>query len=520
MIRITVNGKDHHSEAGQELGVFLRTLSAEGTSERGGIGAGLSFACGGHGRCGKCKVKASGALSPVTAAEERCLGETGLAEGYRLACQVKALGDCEISTGEPPRDRNGCVAIEGEMAEFELSPSFSGYGVAVDIGTTTIAAKLFDDEGNELSSYGMQNPQGRWGADVISRMEAALKGEAENLAEAVRGAVNESIDRVAVLAGINEKAPVRSVVITGNTVMLYLLCGIDTEPLTHAPFEAKELFGRSFPAASIGLTAAPDAVIYIPPCIAAFIGADTVCAALAVGLDRPGDTAIMTDIGTNGEMVIRSKKGLYACSTAAGPAFEGAGISMGMGGFEGAVDRVSIGDGDRLTAHVIGEEKGARATGICGSGLIDAVACLLELEAVDETGFMEEDECEIADGVKLIRNDIRAVQLAKSAIHAGILTLMHASGTAVGDVVTLSIAGGFGKFLNIDNAGKIGLIPSALVPRVSAAGNAALSGASMLLLSVPARERALSFSRLVDVVDLSTDPMFSQEFMNQMAFEC
>ena len=517
MICITVNGKKYYREAGQELGLFLREI--QGKNARAGSGKGVVFVCGGHGKCGKCAVKASGCLSPVTDDEVRRLGQDKISAGFRLACRLKAEGDCDILTDLVTGFDSGNVAISGISASFELSPAFKKYGVSVDIGTTTLAAKLFGPDGRELASCGARNPQYLWGADVISRMEAALSGEGANLADSVRAAVNDMITGLSGEAGIGA-GDIDAAVVTGNTVMLCFFCGIDTEPLTHAPFIAPELFGKSYNASELGINVlSPDAEIYIPPCVSAFIGADIVCASLAAGIDKPGDTEILTDIGTNGEMVLRCEKGLFGCSTAAGPAFEGAGISMGMGGTDGAVDRVRIDHEGGFKVHVIGEEKGAKAKGICGSGIVDAVACMLDAETVDETGFMEDGSCAVCEGVELTQNDIRAVQLAKSAIHAGLLTLMKTSGTREKDVARLSIAGGFGNYLDVESAGKIGLIPPGLVSHVRSVGNAALSGALMLLLSKPRRKEATAFARTVNTVELSTDPFFSQAFMENMTFE-
>ena len=213
-------------------------------------------------------------------------------------------------------------------------------------------------------------------------------------------------------------------------------------------------------------------------------------------------------------MVLWHEGTLYACSTAAGPAFEGAGISMGMGGKTGAIDRVWVQDG-ALQAHVIGE---AAPIGLCGSGLVDAVAALLDTEILDETGYLEDDPAVIADPVEVTQEDIRAVQLAKSAIHAGMRTLIHTAGLTPDDVATLYIAGGFGSYLNVNSAGKIGLLPEELTNRVTVLGNAALTGAAMLLLCDDLRPACERLARRTKVVELAANPVFVSEYMERMMF--
>lgn len=244
------------------------------------------------------------------------------------------------------------------------------------------------------------------------------------------------------------------------------------------------------------------------------MGADLITAVLAGALcDTPG-TRLLADIGTNGEMALWHEGALYCCSTAAGPAFEGAGISMGMGGSAGAVDRVAVTEG-RLKAHVIGD---AAAVGICGSGVVDAVACLLETGQLDDTGYLEEESAVICEPVTFTQNDVRMVQLAKSAIHAGIRTLLHTAGLDCAQVESLLIAGGFGSYLDVGNAAKIGLFPEEMLPCIRVVGNAALSGASMLLLNEDYRAVCEKYARDAKLVELSSNPYFADEYMERMLF--
>ena len=500
---VLINGKTYTCSVGSTLGDMMQS-SGHG-----------QMPCGGHGKCRKCRVTVSGEVSAPSEDEKRALSPEALASGVRLACRVTVLGNCTVTTSE---QSSGQIVTHGafpsSMQERVLCPSWRGYGVAMDIGTTTLAARLYDSKGYLLSENSRLNPQSAWGADVISRMEAAMAGNAEKIADVTRRSLNEMLFELAELAGL-KSADIQAVVITGNTVMLHLLTKTDVEPLTHAPFEAKRLFGEVLTAKELDLIClAPDVSVYLPPCIAAFIGADTVTATLASDLAETPETALLCDIGTNGEMVLWHEQILYACSTAAGPAFEGAGISMGMSGRIGAIDRVWVQD-DEIQAHVIGE---TAPIGLCGSGLVDAVAALLDTDIMDETGYLEDDPAEISAPVTLIQEDIRAVQLAKSAIHAGMRTLIHTAKLSCDRVHTLYIAGGFGSYLDVKNAGKIGLLPEELTDRVTVLGNAALTGAAMLLLCENLRSDCEMLTKKTRIVELASNPVFVSEYMERMMF--
>ena len=492
-INVTVNGKPRLAVAGI-------TLSEITNGEK---------PCGGHGKCGKCKVIAGGELSPLTEAELNLLSADELESGARLACLTYALGDCEITTLSAKEKTQ--IVTTGDLPEIEIKPTFAKYGIAIDIGTTTLAARLYDTDGNLLARDSRLNPQQEWGADVISRIEAALDGSSRDLAKAIRQALDDMIHELAEIVKISTK-DIGRVVITGNTVMLSLLTEQSVEPFSHAPFNAERLFAEVITAGDIELyNLSQSTPVYLPPCISSFIGADTTCALLATQL-CDGNTAMMADIGTNGEMALWYNKELTVCSTAAGPAFEGVGISMGMRGADGAIDKVSIENG-QLKAHVIGDRI---PTGICGSGLVDAVASMLDLEIVDESGYLEDDEFIIHAPVSLTPKDIRMLQLAKSAICAGLVALIKTEKLSASDISALYIAGGFGSYLNKDSAAKIGLLPKALAQSSKAVGNAALSGAAMILLNDEVRKQAEALAGAAKVLDLSTSPIFSEQYMSGM----
>ena len=487
-----------------------KLISAEaGTTISQIISAGMP--CGGHGRCGKCKIVAHGCLSEPTKAELEHLSEAELERGVRLACLARAMGDCEI---EPlAREEGARIVTGGDMADITLSPAFCEYGVAIDIGTTTLAARLYGTDGSVLAEVSRMNPQAKWGADVISRIEACLGGKADELRAAITEALDAIILELATLAGI-DSLDIDGVVITGNTVMLSILTGESVEPLSHAPFELVRPFGEELFASDLGLDSLAGGVeVYLPPCVAAFVGADVTCAALATSLCN-ADTAMLVDIGTNGEMMLWHGGVLTACSTAAGPTFEGVGIECGMRAAARAIDKVSI-SGGKLLSHVIGDTE---AAGICGSGLVDAVACMLDAEIVDESGYLEGGTFSISGGVTISQKDVRALQLAKSAVCAGMRTLLESCGIDERVVPVLYIAGGFGNYLNAASAARIGLLPEGLASVSRAVGNAALAGAAMLLLSYETRAECERI-RGARVIELSTSDVFAEYYLDGMSFE-
>lgn len=474
----------------------------------------IDMPCAGKGKCGKCKVVATGRLSELCESERKALTESEIKSGTRLACQCFVLGACSVFTGTR-ESKDAQILTDGRSVDFEVDPSFQKLGVAIDVGTTTLASSLFDASGKLLATKSELNPQGRFGADVISRIEASLAGKADELADSICRGIDALIISLCAQAGV-PTCDVESLVITGNTAMLYFLTKTSPSDLSKAPFIAKRYFGETLLASDLGLSSVlSDTKVYLPPCIAAFVGADTVCAILASGICDQDKTSLLVDIGTNGEMALVSEGKISVCSTAAGPAFEGVGISMGMRAAPGAIDKVSIVNGN-LFSHVIGN---AQPIGICGSGLIDATAALLDLEALDETGFLEDETITLSDKVTLSQEDIRMLQLAKSAIYSGICTLMRSSGVGFDFVSSMLIAGGFGNYLNMKNAARVGLIPGELLDRISVIGNAALAGASMLLLNEKMRENAKNVAKNASVVELSSNPVFSELYMENMLFD-
>ncbi|MBR6529793.1 MAG: DUF4445 domain-containing protein, partial [Clostridia bacterium] len=346
------------------------------------------------------------------------------------------------------------------------------------------------------------NPQRSVAADVMGRIDAACRGQSATLQKQIT-------DCIAVLlkkAIADRDITVDALVLSGNTTMLYLLVGRDPSSLATAPFEADTLFDTE--AEICGIPA------YLPPCMGAFVGADITEALLAADICDKNGTYLLCDIGTNGEIALLKNGSLFVTSTAAGPAFEGVGISSGCMGISGAIDRVWAENG-RLSFSTIDNQP---PIGICGSGLIDAVAAALSVGLVDETGAMEEDEIDL-DGIFLLPEDVRALQLAKAAIAAGIATLLDEAGVSVEEIDECVIAGGFGSHLAPKSAAAIGLLPEELVPRIRTIGNGSLDGASMTLLDTDKKETLRAIAASAKLVNLGGNPKFNAYYIDKMMFE-
>lgn len=493
----------------------------------------VDMPCGGRRRCLKCRVKITGSLSPMGDRESALLSEEEKAAHIRFACMAELLGNAVLDlSSQAAKD---AIVTEGIMPAFSLEPWGTSLGAAVDIGTTTLAAYLFRlKDGALLASCSKKNPQGVYGADVVSRLEASIKGQKAELAETIRGGLAQMLSSLCVQAG-RLSAEIDSVVLTGNTAMLYLLTGRDPTSIVAAPFAMDCAFGQFFTPDDLGLPLSPSCRVYLPRCLSAYVGADITTALLAADLFRngrtvPGPPRLLVDIGTNGEMVLAAKGCLLCCSTAAGPALEGAGIRQGMAAKTGAIHKVQL-EGASITCQVLGD---GPAEGLCGSGLIDAIAVLRQAGILDETGCIDEESHAFTDcieewegqpafrfpgtSVLLTQPDIRAVQMAKSAICAGILTLIGEAGLRREDIYELVIAGGFGSRINVDSAERIGLIPSGFAGKSRAIGNAAGTGAAMLLLSRRLVEETESMDAAARTVSLSSHPVFTDAYLSGMYF--
>ena len=449
--------------------------------------AGVEFPCGGESACGGCKVRVLEGEVPVTATMRDALSEEEIRGGWRLACCASASGRVVVEVEQ------WSLAVLTDEARVPVEPR-AGRGAAIDLGTTTLVVQVVDLASGEV--VGVQtalNPQARFGADVMSRLQYDLDHPGE-LGRVIREALGRMLGR----------EPLREVLLAGNTAMHHLFCCLDVEPLTHAPFLSPALGSYRFANGELGW---PGPAEFLP-CLGGFVGSDLLCGIVATRLDEQARPCALFDIGTNGEVLVGSAQGIVCASTAAGPAFEGGRIAVGMRAGAGAIDSVHV-RGGGLDCHVIG---GGAARGVCGSGLVDAAACGLELGLIGVNGRLTNPDrrMPLAGGIALAQRDVRELQLAKGAMAAGLRML------AGGGVEKLSLAGAFGNYIRQASARAIGLLPEGL--RVEPVGNSALRGARTLLLAPSTRQARLrKIAALSRHVELAADPDFPYLYADNMS---
>lgn len=539
--------------------------------------------CGGLGKCGKCLVKINGEV--VKACQVRVgTGETCVVETLDRVGDEKILtagfnrevvfepglrmAQVELEKAKPGEKRSDWQRLLNELAEkdsdvdpesMEVDLRLAGelYGMrrdsddwyviysgrrilemrkvagrrclaAFDIGTTTIAGYLLDGEdGRTLAVESRMNPQAQYGADVIMRANYALEHGTEVLSMCIREAANEMLGVLADDAGIDRR-DIFQVCIVGNTCMHHLFLGISPASLVHAPYTPAVSERLVLNAGDYGLDVQRKAELIMLPDIAGYVGADTCGCLLALRQDLQEEISLMIDIGTNGEMVLGNREHLVTCSTAAGPAFEGAKIECGMRGAAGAVDHVKY-EAGKWSYTTVGNKP---AVGLCGSGLIDLVAGLLDAGMLDENGALSTgqenqgvfmlvppEQAGNERGVYLTQKDIGEVQLAKAAIAAGIQMLMERLGITEDEISSVYIAGAFGNYMDPVSAGKIGLIPAALVKEVKPVGNAAGEGAKIALVNEKEMLEMDELVRKIDFVELAASAEFQDHFIDELGFK-
>ena len=418
------------------------------------------------------------------------------------------------------------------------------YGMAFDLGSTTAVGYLMDlSTGEELAVSAVMNPQMVYGDDLVSRISFATTHEdgARVLQSAAADALSRIADTAAQSAGISPHSIYKATVV-GNTCMTHLLLGIDVTSLGQSPYVPSITNDLTVAARKINLDICPDARVTVLPNVAGFVGSDLVGVLLASGWEEAGSTRLAVDIGTNGEMALFHNGKTYACSAAAGPAFEGAGISCGMRGAPGAIDSVNIGDSVEISTI-----ESRRPIGLCGSGLVDAVAQMLDAGMIDESGrllspdevtelpdavgrrFIETDggvefvlanksESGTGHAITLTSADIRHLQLAKGSIHAAIQTLIRTAGATDQDLSEILLAGAFGNYIRVESTIRIGLIPAIPSERVKSVGNAAGAGAKLALLSAHEMDCARSLARSAEHIELAVSSDYQTELMDRMMF--
>ena len=417
------------------------------------------------------------------------------------------------------------------------------FGLAVDIGTTSVVSVLIElESGEQLASVSSLNPQAVFGGDLMSRIAFAQfnPDNLKKLHTRIVGLLNQHIAEICRQSGVLAKW-IYKVVVVGNTCMHHLLLGIDPSFVGLAPYAPVMRHALVLPARELFLKVAPEARVCLLPLVAGFVGADAVAVALATRIYESAEIRIAVDIGTNGEVLLGSRDRLWACSAPAGPALEGAQIRHGMRAALGAIDRVTV--DDDVHVHTIGE---ADALGLCGSGLIDLLAGLLDAGVIDWTGLIQVEgrtalppklservvmrgeerqviilrpgEAGARAEIVLTQDDVRQVQLAKGAIASGVLMLQHVAGVPDARVAELMLAGGFGNYVSIASALRIGLIPPLPAERIRYVGNAAALGAQLCLVSETERQRAERVAARIEHVSLAAHPDFERIFVDAMNF--
>ncbi len=568
------------------------------------LGVGLSAICGGHGTCGRCRVRlAEGTLTPPTSVELSLLSQAELADGLRLACQAVPATDCVLhvppdsltatqrtqveglqvtAAADPPvtgrrvtvsppsmhdvagdADRvaaalnatseGACLSVdlfavrstsslirasdwtvEASLRDRELiavgpwpSPTL---GLAVDVGTTKVAAYLVDlATGATLAARGAMNPQIRFGEDVVTRLSYALthEGGLAELSHAVIDGINGLVSELTAEAHVDPQR-ILECVIAGNTAMHHLLLQLPVESLSRAPYVPALSDAIDIKARELGLLVAAGAYVHFPPNVAGFVGGDHVAMLTATGIERDGSPVLAIDIGTNTEVCLAANGALTSVSCASGPAFEGGHIRDGMRAAPGAIEHVALTDSD-VQLQVIDD---VAPVGICGSGILDALAEVVRTGVADATGrlssashrvrgsgngrefvLVPEEKRDGAAALAVTQGDIRQLQLAKAAIATGIDTLLQNARLAPGDIESVIIAGAFGTYIDVDSAVSIGMLPPLPLSRFRQVGNAAGAGAKLVLASTSARRGARALARRIGYLELAATDGFMQRFV-------
>lgn len=480
--------------------------------------------CGGRGSCGKCKILVTEGILPMTAEDKNILSEQELKEGYRLACRAYPETEITIRTiFSQEAEMAGSIIdletnIEEERKEQDIGPQ-----IAIDLGTTTLAMALLW-QNRVMATYLGINHQRKIGTDVITRMEKAAKGMAEELTEIIRKDIWDGISELTKKSGI-AKEEIEDVILAGNTVMEHLFFSYPTKGMESYPFipffsDKTEILSEKVFSEWRGKTK-----IIGFPCISAFIGGDIISGLYQIEADRSSKIQFFLDLGTNGEMAVCSHGKIYTASVAAGPVFEGGNISCGIGSIPGAIFSVELEEEEFFYKTIKGQEP----VGICGTGLIEAVAAFLEMGILKADGSLTGSYKE--RGVVLARNktggfisvnqsDIREFQLAKGAVLAGIFILLKKAGLSVDEIEEWKIAGSFGENLNIKKAVKAGILPKEAEKKAKAVGNTSLAGVIKYSFEEKQKrkERLKVIKKGCISISLAEEEEFQKEFLKRLEF--
>ncbi len=511
-------------------------------------GVGLASVCGGVGTCEECRLRlAAGKLTPPTLVEQAVLSAADLAAGFRLACQAEPLSDVKLDI--PPESLTSAqrLQVEGLESPIMVKPLVltpGAYGLAVDIGTTKLAAYLVRLEtGETVARAGVMNPQIAFGEDVISRIAYTIREPegARTLQKVLVEALNKLLAEMCIEAQISPNS-VLDAVLVGNTLMHHLFAGLPVEQLGHAPFSPSTTRPLTILARELGLNLGPGAKAYLPPVIAGYVGADHIAMLLATGMplglnqhqeanfkaaqtsSLGGKKIIALDIGTNTEISLLANGEITSCSCASGPAFEGAHIREGMRAAPGAIERARWSDG-KILWQTIGN---LPPVGICGSGILDVIAALQDGALIKQTGVLKTgseiilvpaSQTGLGRDLVVTRKDINEIQLAKSAIRVGVEILLQNAGLTFSNLDEFIVAGAFGTYLDLRSAVRIGMFPPLPLERFRQVGNAAGVGAKQMLVSVDMRKEAEKIAVQIGYVELTSQASFTPLFMKHLCFD-
>lgn len=527
-ILISQNGRVISCEKGNLLKNLLET------------GVYVDNPCNGTGTCGKCKVRVlSGECSAISETERRLLSPVEVQNGIRLSCMTEVYGDIELETLQT--ERKARILMKGYMPQFERDAYSEGYGIAVDIGTTTVVTALIDmASGKELGAVSMINAQKNFGLDVLTRITYEYENPecgVRKLQAAIVQSINAMIKEVCEETGIGEKNKIiREITVAANCTMMHMFLGADARSIGRAPYKPEFLQARRLSAKEIGIEAGESTQLYCLPHVSAYIGADIVAGAYVCELQKAKENILFIDMGTNGEIVLACNGRILCCSCAAGPALEGMNISSGMRASEGAIEDVAITkQGIRL--KTIG---GGEPVGICGSGILAVVKELLRTGIVKNTGvFIKKDKLKETDyryrmirinGTKrefilhedpfllVSQGDIRQVQLAKGAILSGFTALLNQAEISMEELDKVMIAGQFGAHLPADSLVGVGILPQDVRDKLVYVGNSSKIGAYMALVSRRARREMEELAEKMEYIELSETENYERIFTESMIF--
>lgn len=486
----------------------------------------ISAVCGGKGRCGKCKICVLQGRATVTAEDRKFFSEEELVQGWRLSCMLYPTEDLTIAFDLKDESQFDVVSVfdAGQKLAEKKESIHGAYDIAIDIGTTTLAFQLLDKaDSRVVNTVTMVNGQRKYGADVVSRMQASIDGRKGELQQSIRKDLQSGILKILEDCGVKLERIAR-IAIGCNTTMGHLLLGYACDSLGVYPFTPVniELIKGSMQEV-LGMDGGAEVMVL--PGISTYVGGDIVAGLYSCDFDKRDEVCLLVDLGTNGEMALGNCEKILVTSTAAGPAFEGGNISWGMGSVAGAICSVKLENGEAQVQTI--REKAP--VGICGTGVIEAIAELRREELVDETGLLDEEYFEdgfplaqTAEGktIVLTQKDIRELQLAKAAVRAGVETLLLRYSITKEQVARVYLAGGFGYRLDTEKAIAIGMLPEEFLDRIQAVGNSCLAGVVKYLQEEQAEEKMHHLVRISKEINLSNDKDFNENYMEAMMFGC